>query len=116
MKKVQWLIIIGVCVILAVAITGCCDKSEARFSPEQVDIWYKMSLADTYEMFEANFGNVISEEEYLELQSIYKQGEEYLSEVCVVHTFEDGTMVLLRLKTDDFEDYSIKDIEFLGEN
>ena len=111
MKKECWLVLLAGCMLAATFAIVYPRSEKTRFSPEQVDIWYKMSIEDSYDMFEGNFGNVISEREYTQLQELYEKNPDFKSEVCVVHTMNDGTMVFLRLQTTNYEDYTIGSID-----
>lgn len=115
MKKYKSILLCCILCCIFVLSIAACKKEKAPFTPQLVDIWYDMSLSDSYEMFEANFPNVISEEEYKKLQKLYTASGEHSSALCIVHTIEDGTVVLLKLGTQDFENYFIQSIEVIGQ-
>lgn len=76
---------------------------------------YHLTVGVDYEMFQANFGDVVSEDFYNELADLYEANGDGTSEVCLLHTLENGTRVLLVLEMEDgyWSQFSIKTIEIL---
>ena len=60
--------------------------------------------------------DTITQEEYFEIKNFYLEHGDYSSELCILHTFDDGTEVLLILEPTYSTGYTIKRIQPLPQN
>lgn len=118
------------CLLLLVFIAGCgqdpnseTTSSETEFirgSSEGYPVqglysWYRTVMQQDYDMFTANFGSVISRDQFDQLQNIYDGFSSSAYEICILETLEDGTQVLLKLRSTsiDWTEFTISGIEIL---
>lgn len=127
------------CTLLLVSLTACAGESSAQKNDTVLEemrsgletqnevvsektlsglnAWYSLTIGlDDYEMFQASYRDIITEDFYSELSKLYERNKRETN-VCLLHTLSDGTRVLLTLEFEDsyWTQFRIKSIEILEE-
>lgn len=103
-------------VLMVTCVLGCNAEDDNVNKLNSIGVWYRQVMSNMdYHGFISNYGKIITQEEFQDLQKLHQTNRTESSEVCMIHTYKDGTRELLILQPVDAEylEFKIVDIQIL---